>query len=29
VRKIYRDVNPSGHSKEVLSALSDLQRAKA
>ena len=28
VRKIYRDVNPSGHSKEVLSALSGLQRAK-
>ena len=29
VRKVYRGVKPSGHSQEVLSALSDLQRSKA
>ena len=29
VRKIYRGVKPNGHSQEVLSALSELQQAKA
>jgi len=29
VRKVYRGVKPSGHSQEVLSALSDLQSSKA
>jgi len=28
VRKVYHDVKPGGHSQEVLSALSDLQRSK-
>lgn len=29
VRKIFRGVKPSGHSQEVLSALTDFQRAKS
>lgn len=29
VRKVYRSVKPTGHSQEVLSALSDLQRSKS
>lgn len=29
VRKVYKGVKPSGHSQEVLSALSDLQRPKS
>jgi peroxiredoxin Q/BCP len=28
VRKVYRGVKPTGHSQEVLSALSDLQHSK-
>lgn len=28
VRKVYKGVKPNGHSQEVLSALSDLQRSK-
>lgn len=29
VRKVYRGVKPTGHSQEVLNALSDLQRSKS
>ena len=29
VRKVYRGVKPTGHSQEVLAALSDLQRSKS
>lgn len=29
VRKVYRSVKPTGHSQEVLSALSDLQRSES